>query len=112
MYLVKSLIQGSTLTTSAAVYYTAPTGVSTQIVQMLLVNTDSVARTISLYLVDDALTPTVPDTAFKSKTLQPNETWSPSNLLAWVVSPGGTIQAIADANSVVVIKASGIEFTS
>lgn len=112
MYLVKTIIQGSLLTTSNAIYYTAPTGVSMQLVNMVLVNTDSVARTVSVYLVDDGAAPTAADTILKNKTLQPNESYPVSAALAAVVSAAGTIQAIADAGSVVVLKASGIEFTS
>jgi len=111
MFIVKNLVQGSALTTSAAVYYTAPTGVSTQITQLSFTNTDTVARTISIYLVDDSNAPAAPDTIVKSKTLQPNETFTPFQALAAVIAPLGTLQAVADANSVVVIKCSGVEFT-
>lgn len=111
MFIVKNLVQGSALTTSAAIYYTAPSGVSTQLTQLSFTNTDSVARTISVYLVDDANTPTAPDTIIKSKTLQPNQTYTPFEALAAVIASGGTLQAVADANSVVIIKASGVEFT-
>jgi hypothetical protein len=112
MYLPKPLVQGSTLTTAAAVYYTAPTGVSTRITQMSVTNTDSVARTISIYVCASSAAPGTVDTSIKSKTLQPNETWVPYQVLGTVLSAGGTLQALADANSVVVMKASGIELTS
>lgn len=112
MYLTKNLIQGSTLTTAAAVYYTVPTGVSTQLVQLSFCNTDTVARTVSVYLANDATAPATTDYLVKNKTLQPNETWTPQWALGAVLSAAGTIQAIADANSVVVIKASGLELTA
>lgn len=112
MYSVKTLTQGSTLTTAAAVYYTAPTGVSTRITQMSLTNTDSASHVISLYLAPSGAAPSTADKIVVDKTLQAKETWVPYQALGFVLSPAATIQAIADANSVVVIKASGIELTT
>jgi len=112
MYQVKTLVQGSTLTTAAAVYYTAPTGTYTRITQLSVTNTDSSPHVISLYLASSSSAPGVADTVLKSKTLQANETFVPSAALGFVLSPAATIQAIADANSLVVIKASGIELTT
>lgn len=110
-YTAKALIPGSTLTTAAAVYYTVPPGVNTRITQFSLTNTDAVARTVSVYLVDNAAAPTAADTLIKDKTLAAGETWVPYQALGAVLSPGGTIQLIADAVSVVTVKASGLELT-
>lgn len=112
MYSVKTLVQGSTLTTSAVVYYTAPVGTFTRITQMSITNTDSSPRVISIYLASSSAAPGVPDTVIKNKTLQAGETWVPYQALGSVLSPGTTLQAIADADSVIVLKASGIELTS
>lgn len=112
MYQVKTLTQGSTLTTTASVYYTAPAGTFTRITQMAMINVDVVPHIVSLFLTSNSGTPGVVDTVVKDKTLQPNETWVPYQALGFVLSPGTTIQAIADANSVVVLKASGIELTT
>lgn len=112
MYSVKTLVQGSTLTTSAAVYYTAPTGTSTRVTQMAVVNTDAVPHTISIYLATGSGAPATADYIVKGKTLQANESYVPYQALGAVLAPGTTIQAVCDANSVVVLKASGIELTS
>ena len=47
----KKLIQGSQLTASAATYYTAPTNTRTLIKKVTFTNNDTVARTVTLYLV-------------------------------------------------------------
>ena len=112
MYAVKTLVQGSALTTSAAVYYTAPTGTYTRVTQMSVTNTDAAPRVVSLYIASSNAAPTATDTIVKSKTLQSNETWVPYQALGVVLSPGCTIQAVADANSVVILKSSGIELTT
>lgn len=112
MYQVKTLVQGSTLTTAAAVYYTAPVGTFTRITQMSVTNTDASPHTISIYIAADSAAPAVEDTSIKDKTLQAGETWVPFQINGTVLSPGCTIQAVADANSVVVMKSSGIELTA
>lgn len=112
MYTVKTLVQGSTLTTAAAVYYTAPTGTQTRLTQASLTNTDSAPHVVSVYLATSAAAPGVSDTVIKDKTLQAGETWVPYQALGAVIAPGCTLQAIADADTFVVFKASGIELTS
>ena len=112
MYTVKTLVQGSTLTTSAAVYYTAPTGTQTRLTQASLTNTDSVPHVISVYLAASNAAPGVSDTVIKDKTLQAGETWVPYQALGAVIAAGGTLQAVADVGALIVLKASGIELTS
>lgn len=111
MYSIKPLIQGSLLTNTAAVYYTAPTGTNTRIGQMSITNTDSVPHTVTVYLADNASAPTAADVILPSKTLQANESFVVFQALGAVVTAGGTIQAIADASGFVTLKASGTEFT-
>lgn len=110
-YTAKTLVQGTALGTAAGILYTAPAGTYARVTQCSLANTDSVPRTVTVYLVDDALAPGVADTAVKSKTLAANETWVPYQILGAVISPGGTLQALCDAAAVVVFKASGLELT-
>jgi hypothetical protein len=111
MYLAKPLVSGSTLTTSAVVYYTAPTGTYTRITQISVTNTDSSPRIVDVYIATGAGAPATVDQIIKQKTLAVNETWVPYQALGVVLSTGQTLQAKADANSVVVLKASGIELS-
>ncbi len=111
MYLAKPIIQGSALTTTAAVYYTAPTGTYTRVTQISLTNTDVSPRVVDLYLVADGSAPATADQIIKSKTLAVNETWVPYQILGAMLAPAATLQAKADANSVVILKASGIELS-
>lgn len=112
MYTVAPLIQGSTLTTSPAVYYTSDTGINTRITQISLTNTDSVSRVVSIYNTPASGVPGTADTIIKNKTLQAGETWVPYQVNGLVIGPLGSLQAVCDANSVVVIKASGIKLTT
>jgi hypothetical protein len=111
MYAIKPLIQGATLTTSNAVYYTAPTGLYTKVTMLTLINTDASSHTVSVYFATGSGAPATADYIVKSKTLMANESYSVYVGQGWVVQPTATIQAIADANSVVVIKAAGTEFS-
>jgi hypothetical protein len=111
MYTAKPIVQGSTLTTSPAVYYTAPTGTYTRITQISLTNTDTVNRTIAIHIAPSSSTPGTADTIIQSKTLAAGETWVPYQVLGVTLAPAGTLQLSASQSGVVVLKASGIELS-
>jgi hypothetical protein len=111
MYLAKPLIQGAALTTSAAVYYATPAGTYTRITQFSITNTDTVNHIVSVYLTPTNAAPTTADYIIKNKTLAAGETWVPYQALGAMLAPSGCIQMIADAGTVVIAKASGIELS-
>lgn len=111
MYFALPIIQGSLLTTAAAVYYTTPKSTATKITQLTVTNTDTVVRTVSLYLASSSASPTTADIVVKAKAIQPNETWVAYPLVGAILAADTTVQAEADAAGVVVIKASGIELS-
>lgn len=111
MYRALPIIPGSTLSTSQDPYYTCPAGTSTRITQMSVTNTDSVVRTVNIWIASTAGIPGVADQIIKSKALAPNETWVPYQVLGATLGAGNVIVAQADAAGVVVLKSSGIELT-
>ena len=111
MYQAKPIVQGATLTATPAIYYTAPTGTFTRITQISLTNTDTVNRTVAVYLCPSNGVPTTNDIAIQSKTLAAGETWVPYQVLGATLAAGGTLQMSASTAGVVVLKASGIELS-
>ena len=111
MNLAKSLINGSTLTSSVATYYTVPAGATCRLTQASILNTDTVNRTVSIWVVASGGSTGVNNQRIRSKTLVPNESWVPFQILGKTMNAGTTIQVQADANSVVSMDASGIELT-
>lgn len=106
---VKALVPGSVLTTSAAIYYTAPSNTYAVIKQMSLSNTTASAVTVTIYLVNDAGAPSAADQLITAKALAANETWVAYQANGQVLEPGYTIQALCSAATSVTLKVSGIE---
>ena len=111
MYRAIPIIPGSVLSTSQDAYYTCPTGTSTRITQMSVTNTDTVVRTVNIWIAPAAGVPSLADKIISSKALAPNETWVPYQVLGATLAAGNVIIAQSDAAGVVVFKSSGIELT-
>lgn len=107
-YTPKRLIEGSALTNALATYYTAGTAYGAILKELVLVNTDSVARTVTAHIIPLAGAAGVPTTIL-SETLQPGE--PRVYALSSVIPLGSFIQAVASAGAVVAISASGIEIS-
>lgn len=112
MYSAKTFIQGAGLKSAAIVYYQAPLGTVARITQMSFTNTAASPIIINLYIVPSNSAPATTDLIIKDKTLQAGETWVPYQALGAVLPTGGTIQATASTNDVVILKSSGIELTA
>jgi hypothetical protein len=110
-FTAKPLIQGATIGATVASYYTAPSGTTTRITQFSLTNTDTVNRTVSVYISASPSTPGTVDLIVKEKTIAVNETWVPYPALGVTMASNGSIQLIADVAGVVVAKASGVEIS-
>jgi hypothetical protein len=108
-YTPKRIIAGSALTASLATYYTALTTYGTILKELMLVNTDSVARAVSVHIVPGAGTAGVPTTVISAETLQPGEQRVYS--LSTVLPLNSFIQASAATAAVVAISASGVEIS-
>ena len=104
----KRLINGSTLTGSAATYYTAPDSTKTVIKKLPIVNTTAGAVACTIYLVVSGGTAGSTNTIAYSKSVAAGETWSCPDAENMVLEAGGTIQALGTG---LTIMASGIQIT-
>lgn len=108
-YTPKKLIAGSALTNALATYYTAATAYGAILKELMLVNTDTVARTVTVHIIPTAGTAGVPSTILSGETLQPGEQRVYS--LSSVIPNGSFIQALASTGAVVALSASGVEIS-
>lgn len=105
----KKIIPGSQLTAAAATYYTAPANTRTKISKLTFTNNDTVARTITLYLVPSGGSAGVTNLLTKAAPVGPGAVYEAFEAEGHVLQPGDTIQALADSASQVTIQASGLE---
>lgn len=108
-YTPKQLIAGTALTAELVTGYTVPVATSTILKEIILCNTDTAVRTVTLHIIASAGSSGVLNTILNAINIQPNETkiFSLSTLM-----PTGTfIQAKASSAAVVSIFASGVEVT-
>lgn len=102
-------VDGVALASSNTTYYTVPaSGVAVSaILGITLVNSDSVARAVSLYLVESGGSAGVATQIFAA-TLQPGERVSLEG--PWFLAASGTLVASAAAAAVVSLRADVLEF--
>lgn len=106
----KRLVPGTLLTASLTTLYTVPSSVlSATAKQMLICNTDTSARTVTVNVVPANGTASPANTIFDAISLQPKETKIFG--LTDVLAVGGFIQAKADVTDKVAITVSGMENT-
>jgi len=108
-YTPKRLIAGSALTNALVTYYTATTIYGAILKELVIVNTDTVARTVTVHIVPAAGTAGVPTIILSADTLQPGEQRVYS--LSSVIPQNSFIQASASVGAVMSINASGIEIS-
>lgn len=107
-YTPKRLIAGSALTSSLATYYTSGATYGAILNELELINTDTVERLVSVYIIPASGTAGVASKIF-AETLQPGQRWRDER--SSVIPVGFFIQAIAAAGAVVTINASGVEIS-
>lgn len=95
-------------TGSAADYFTAG-GTGVRIDFLSVVNSDSAAHTVSIWLVPSGGSLGNSNVSTLNKTVQPGQTWNSPNELGAVLGAGDTIWAMASAASVLNIFASGVQ---
>jgi len=105
----KKLVPGSQLTSSAATYYTCPTNTKTLIKKATFTNTDSSARTITLYLVPIGGTAGVTNILSDAVSVASLTTYEAFEAEGHILEAGGTLQALADVGAKVTFQASGVE---
>lgn len=102
------IINSVQLSSSAAALYTS-TGLWTQILALRCVNTDTVARTISLYIVAAGGPASAANASTLSLALLANGGgYNGANEYGLVLNPGDSIWGVADVAAKVNIMASGL----
>jgi hypothetical protein len=112
MHTVKRLVPGSALTAALVTYYTVPAATSTIVKEIILCNTDVVARTVDIHFIPSAGTAAVANQILdgsNNANLQAGETKMFN--LSSVLPTGYFIQAVASSATVVSMNVSGIEVT-
>lgn len=89
----RSLVPGSLLTGSAAVYYTAGTGVRAIIKSASVINTTGGTVAVTVYKVPNAGSPGASNTIISARNVAAGETYNCPELVNHVVDSGGTLQA-------------------
>lgn len=108
---LKRLVAGSQLTTSAATYYTA-SGVKARIDNLAVINTTGGAVTATVYLVASGGTAAATNCILSARSIAAGETYIVPGAIGQVLEAGGTIQALAGANTSITLVASGLESTA
>lgn len=105
----KALVQGSVLTGSAAVYYTADAAVRAIVKSASVVNTTGGAVAVTIYKVPNGGTPGAANTIISARNVASNETYNCPELVNHVLETGATLQALGSGLTFVV---SGAEVVS
>lgn len=99
------------LGTTAAAIYTSPAGVWTQIAKLSCLNTDSVTRTVSFYLVPSGGAAITATLLVSAKAISAGESWNDPTMYGHVLNPGDAIWASASVAAVVNTAVAGIQLT-
>lgn len=107
---VKVLIPSKIAENTQSTQYTA-TNVTTIIDKFTATNYSTSAASISVNLVSAADTAGTQNLIVKTKTLQPNETYTFPEIVGHALAPNGFISTLASASLSINIRASGREIT-
>ena len=105
----KVLNAGAQLTTSAATYYTAPASTTTVIQSVVLTNTTAGAVTATVHLVASGGSATASNMVLSARSLSAGETYLVPGTAGMILATGGTLQALASANTSISLQAAGTE---
>lgn len=103
-----SLVDGSTLTTSTATYFTS-TNLRTRVDKATVCNDTGGAQTFTLYRVPLGGAASGANKLVSARSVGPGETYLCPELVGHWLPPGYTIQASASVDSALNIMVSGIE---
>jgi hypothetical protein len=107
---IAQLVSPQQLTNATATYYTS-TNIKTRIDKLTVSNPTSSAATVTIYLVPSGGSASDATTISKTKTVNAGETWNSPDVVGLVLNAGGTIQAVASANTTLTIAAAGVQIT-
>jgi hypothetical protein len=105
---VRTLVAPVQMAATQTTQYTA-TAVRAIIDKATVTNTDSVARTFGVNLVQVAGSAAASNLIIDTKTVQPDETYNCPELVGHVLEPGAFISTIASAATALTLRVSGRE---
>lgn len=91
-----------------AILYTSAVGVTTRIDSLVVTNTDTVTRTITIHLVPSGGSSGSGNITTDAQAVLPGQTWVSPNELGQSLNPGDFISVLASAANHLVIRASGL----
>jgi len=109
MQRIPVVIQSAQLTTSAATYYTAPSGTTSTINNLSLSNTSASPVVVTLYRVPSGGTAGAGNTIMPAFSLAASQTYVPPQAIGLHLSQGMTLQALAATGAVVTIAGGAYE---
>jgi hypothetical protein len=105
------LADGAQLGTTSSTLYTAPANTTTKISDVTVCNTTTVARTVTVYVVESGGAANAASTIYSAFPVGPKETVTLSDLTGFVLEAADTLRGLADAATAVSIQASGVQIT-
>jgi hypothetical protein len=109
MQRVPNTVPPSQLTTSAQVYYTAPTSTTSTISNLSFTNTSASPVPITVYNVPNLGSPSASNVFVSAFSLSAGQTYVPPQAIGLNLAPGSTLQALAGSGSVITIQGSVYE---
>ena len=106
----KTLVPAKVVENAQTTQYTA-TGVTTIIDKFTATNYGASAASLSVNLVTNGDTAGNQNLIVKTKTLQPDETYTFPELVGQIINPGGFISTLASAATTINMRVSGREVT-
>lgn len=104
MSVTAKTITAAQLTATAATYYTAPANTRSIVKKLTFTNTDTGARTVTVYLVPNGGTAGVTNILVSARSVGPGETYDCYEAVNHALQAGGFIQALADVAAKVTIQ--------
>jgi hypothetical protein len=111
MQRIPKSIAAAQLTTSAAVYYTAPSGTTSTVNNLSLTNTSASPVAVTLFRVPNSGAAGAANTILSAFSLAAGQTYVPPQAIGLQLDPGMTLQALASSATAVTI-AGGVYETS
>lgn len=106
----KNIIPSKLIESASTMQYTTATAKAI-IDKFTALNTDSVERTITVYIVPGAGSPSATNMVVKTKAISAGQTASLHELIGHVMEAGGSIYTAASAATAISIRASGREIS-
>lgn len=104
MSVTPKTITAAQLTNAAATYYTVPANTRGIVKKLTFTNTDTSARTVTVYLVPSGGTASASNILISAQSVAAGECYECFPAQGQTLQTGGTIQALADVGAKVTIQ--------